>query len=281
MGWRGRVVFSSSGVVRARVQPSGWWGEAATSLYSVLFPSACRLCSAPLTNLARLPVCEACLAAMAPIAAAVCSVCGERLAERAAREGDGRCDLCRRVKMPYVRAAAWGSYEGGLRGLIQLLKYDRVRPAAEVLGRMLAEVAGGLSNLFGARAPLVAPVPLDRARLRQRGFNQSELIARAAVRCSQGLELQGKALERVRATLSQTGLTRHQRRENMRGAFAAPRPGLVAGRDVLLVDDVLTTGATVAECARVLRRAGAERVLVATVARALAPEAKPMERLSH
>jgi ComF family protein len=177
----------------------------------------------------------------------------------------------------FAKAAAYGSYEEGLRELIHLLKYEQVRPAANVLGRMLGETIAGLVPLFGEPLPLVIPVPLHASKLRQRGFNQSELIARAALKLPalrhRGLALNSSILARTRATESQTGLTRHQRRENMRGAFSVLHGELVSGRDALLVDDVFTTGTTVSECARVLRKAGATRVWVATVARVLRPEA--------
>jgi ComF family protein len=163
-----------------------------------------------------------------------------------------------------------------LRELIHLLKYDQVRPAANVLGRMLTEVIAGLESGFGEGSVVVVPVPLHTRKLRQRGFNQSQLIAQVALKLMQrggGLALDAKVLERVRETQSQIGLTRHQRRENMRGAFAVAKPNEVAGREVLLVDDVLTTGTTASECARILRRAGAAKVWVATVARTLKYEA--------
>jgi len=140
---------------------------------------------------------------------------------------------------------------------------------------MLAEAAAPLAVDFGDPPPVVIPVPLHASKLRQRGFNQSELIARAALKRGIGagtLPLTVSVLERSRPTESQTGLTRHQRRENVRGAFRVVRPDEIAGRDILLVDDVFTTGTTVSECARVLRRAGANSVWVATVARVLKPE---------
>src|SRR5262249_8180319 len=123
-----------------------------------------------------------------------------------------------------------------------------------------------------ASAFLVIPVPLYRAKKWERGFNQSELLVRSAMRHlnradASSFELHTGNLRRVRATASQTGLTRHQRRENVRGAFAALRPEAVSGRDVLLVDDVLTTGTTLNECARTLRRAGVRTVRAVTVAR--------------
>jgi len=121
---------------------------------------------------------------------------------------------------------------------------------------------------------LVVPVPLHSSKLRQRGFNQAELIARAALLNDEWrhLQLETKALVRYRETVSQAGLTRHQRRQNIRGAFRVRKPALVKDRNILLVDDVFTTGATVSECARVLLRAGAHSVQVATVARALKAE---------
>jgi len=290
---RGRIVFSSSTnpsrVTEARdAKPqerlfssmvSGVSGLAA-ALFATLFPADCRLCGSPLLNISRLPVCELCLADMRPISEAICAICGERMKGFAASYdecGETRCGLCRRLEPPFVRASAYGSYEGGLRELIHLLKYEGVRPAAGVLGRMLAAAVTDLRPSFDENGMLVVPVPLHRSKSRQRGFNQAEEIARKALKqipsdCH--LELAADVLQRQRETQSQIGLSRHQRRMNMRGAFAVKRPELVQGREVLVVDDVFTTGTTVSECARVLRRAGASRVFVATVARTLKVEAK-------
>jgi ComF family protein len=258
-------------------------GGAAESLFATLFPCDCRLCGSPLVKISRLPVCEECLDKMRPIAEGVCSLCGERLTGpygMVDEHGEARCGLCRRMEPVFAKAAAYGSYDGGLRDLLHLLKYEHVRPAANVLGRMLAEVIEGLVPLFGNPEPVVVPVPLHVSKARQRGFNQSELIARAALKLKPGeldLELSPAVLKRCRATQSQTGLTRHQRRENMRGAFVVAQPTEIAGCEVLLVDDVYTTGTTVSECARLLRRAGASRVWVATVARTLKAEVARME----
>ena len=244
----------------------------AAALFATLFPSDCRLCGNPLLNISRLPVCDECVAAIHPICEGVCAICGERLAAPyafAENSGEARCGLCRRLEPPFVKAAAYGSYEGGLRELIHLLKYDQVQPAASVLGRMLAEAIADLQPLFGDGPVLVVPVPLHARKLRQRGFNQAEVTARAALKQGslQGnLELASGVLERRRETQSQIGLSRHQRRENMRGAFAVTRREKIEGHEILVVDDVFTTGTTVSECARVLQRAGASKVFVATVA---------------
>jgi ComF family protein len=256
---------------------------AAESLFATFFPSDCRICNAPLLNISRLPVCENCLAAMHPISGALCSVCGERLDGPfmlGSDQEEARCELCRRAGPPYVRAMAYGSYDGGLREL----KYDKVRPAANVLGRMLAEVIAELEPAFAATAILVVPVPLHASRKRERGFNQSEVMARAAVKHSNlgdRLRLHSELLERKRITKSQIGLTRHQRRENLRGAFTVTNASEVAGREILLVDDVFTTGTTVSECARILRRAGASKVFVATAARTLKNDAAHVESSSE
>ena len=245
------------------------------SLFSVLFPSDCRICGEPLLNVSRLPVCPPCLDQIHAIRGAVCSVCGERvLSSFAEHDPDGwrRCPVCRRLERPFERAIAYGSYEGGLRELVYLLKFDGVRPAAGVLGRMLAESIAELSPAFEQATVLVIPVPLFQGKRHRRGFNQADLIAKAALKClaaSERLQLRTEILQRTRDTHSQIGLTSHQRRENLRGAFNVARAAEVTGREILLVDDVYTTGTTASECARVLVRAGAAKVWVATAARTL------------
>jgi len=192
-------------------------------------------------------------------------------------EVETRCLLCQRADPPFERAVAYGSYDGGLRDLIHLLKFQQVRPAADVLGRMLAETIGTLEQVMPlgtifSSTITVVPVPLHTRKQAQRGFNQAEMIARGALKQlsrPKRFDLCTGVLHRRRETGSQIGLTRHQRRENMRGAFAVSDPTRILNRNILLIDDVYTTGTTASECARVLRRAGAARVWVATVARTL------------
>lgn len=299
---RGRIAFSSNGNpiratgtgVVAHDNPwVSWAGGIAAGLFATLFPSDCRLCGTPLINISRLPVCEDCLGAMRPIAGGLCSICGERLVspfvfaggvESQSQSGEAHCGLCRRLEPPYIKATAYGSYDSGLRELIHLLKYNGVRPAANVLGRMLVEAIEDLQPLFGEAEVLVVPVPLHSKKLRQRGFNQSELITRAALKLKPAiarLQLNAALLARRRETKSQIGLSRHQRRENIRGAFVVTKPDEMNGREILIVDDVFTTGTTVSECARILRRAGAAKIYVATVARTLKTEAQYAIRRSE
>jgi ComF family protein len=122
--------------------------------------------------------------------------------------------------------------------------------------------------------PLLMPVPLHASRQRERGFNQAELLARG-LRGALGkrddgrsVRLETRALRRTRPTISQTGLSLRQRKENVRGVFSVTAPQGIAGRLVVLVDDVMTTGATVSECAGALKQAGAREVLALTLARA-------------
>jgi ComF family protein len=178
------------------------------------------------------------------------------------------CGACQEQRPQFARASAFGAYDGELRELIHLLKYEQVLPAAGVLGGMLADAIRKLE--VGTPVSMV-PVPLHSSKRRQRRFNQADLIARDALKklAQNDFEFAGKVLVRVKPTVSQIGLTRPQRRENMRGAFRVVHPNRVKGRSILLVDDVLTTGTTASECARVLRKAGAGQVWVATAARTL------------
>jgi ComF family protein len=159
-----------------------------------------------------------------------------------------------------------------MRSLLHLLKYEGWEPVARRLGALMAARIASIPGL--PQSMLVVPVPLFKSRRRERGFNQAELLARAATRAMRNLrpEWEGEfapgVLARQRATESQAGLSLHQRRRNLRGAFFVTDAIRVQGRDVLLIDDIYTTGATVRACSLALRRAGAAGVWVATVARA-------------
>jgi ComF family protein len=173
----------------------------------------------------------------------------------------------------FARAVAFGHYQGRMKDAIHAFKYGRLHPLAGRLGRMLARAIAQLAEDAPAEM-LVVPVPLHRAKHAQRGFNQARTLAENALEVLKKshpqwkLTLAPSALLRQRRTESQAGLTVRERRLNMRGAFAVSAPEPVRGKNILLVDDILTTGATARAAAQVLAKAGAASVWVATLARA-------------
>jgi len=168
---------------------------------------------------------------------------------------------------------SFAAYDGRLREAIHALKYGRLHPAAKKLGTMLAEAMARLMP-DAPQEMLVVPVPLHRTKHRQRGFNQARALALGAIERLRHthpdwkLRLAPSTLMRLRATETQAGLTPTQRRKNVRGAFKVSHPAVVRGQHVLLVDDILTTGATARAAAQSLIKAGAASVYVATLARA-------------
>lgn len=172
-------------------------------------------------------------------------------------DAEGRCALCRSGLRGFDAAYSFGAYEGVLRELIHLYKYGKVRTLARPLSGLLAQ-ALPRDEAFDA----AVPVPLYWRRRLQRGFNQAELLARGLSRRT-GIPVV-KALGRVRPTPTQAGLSNSARRQNVVKAFRARS---VPGQRILLIDDVMTTGATAASCALALKQAGARRVALLTVAR--------------
>jgi ComF family protein len=170
----------------------------------------------------------------------------------------GRCSMCRLGLTGFDTVYTFGSYEATLRGLIHLFKYNQVRPLAKPLGALLARAIPREH-----RFDVIVPMPLHWKKRWSRGYNQSELLAKEIAR-RWGLPVE-RIVRRTKATAPQAGLSNSKRRLNVRGAFAARQS--VKGLRVLLIDDVLTTGATASACARVLKRAGASHVAVAAVAR--------------
>ena len=209
----------------------------------------------------------------------LCRRCGEVLDMESVRfagqfPAEGLlCAPCRMAPPEFERAVAYAVYEDELREMVHLLKYERMRAMAKPLGSLLARAIEALEAEAG-RDLLVVAVPLFPAKKRQRGYNQAVLLADAALRELRKtrpdwkLQAAHTVIRRVKDTRSQFELTPSGRRRNLRGAFSVPDPAVLAGREVLLVDDIYTTGATARACAQVLRRAGASRVWVATASRA-------------
>jgi ComF family protein len=235
-----------------------------------------------LLRLSRSPVCDACWADLPRQTGWLCLCCGEALGAHAFADenrapGDYLCRPCRVAPPHFDRAVAYGLYRGTLRSLLHLLKYDGVEPIARHLGSLLADLV--LAQPALPRSLTVVPVPLYAGKRRERGFNQAALLAEAFTRAARArgwtARVETDLLIRKRATMSQAGLTRRQRRDNVRAAFAVPDAGLVKGKDILIIDDIYTTGATARATSMALGRAGASSVWVATVARAQRQETMP------
>jgi len=196
----------------------------------------------------------------------LCCVCGENIGMATFPGGylalpeESYCRFCRMAPPPFRKAVAHGVYEGTLRSLIHALKYERTFTVADGLGMQLADAISMLAPEAPQRM-LVVPVPLHASKRNSRGFNQSELLAKAALRTLRRthrewkLELGSDTLVRSRATESQFGLSTRQRRLNLSGVFSVPNPAGLVGRDVLLVDDIYTSGATARACSKALLRA--------------------------
>jgi len=244
----------------------GWDG-----LLDLVYPPHCLVCQEP----ARPILCDACAQRfVVPIPPPVCPVCG-RPQEPDPATGNPP-DPCRHCRENAPSEGGWGFdsaravaiYEGPLRHAIHCLKYGHVALLGEPLGAFFANqlVAEGLLRRDAVdTVDVVVPVPIHKERLRKRGFNQAALLA-GPVAEQLGVPFLPDAAVRARRTPPQVGLSPDARRTNLVGAFVVPDAAPVSGQRVLLVDDVFTTGATVSACARALKKAGAVRVDVATLA---------------
>ncbi len=235
----------------------------------LIFPRRCLLCGAFLSSLEESPgrgagrdICPECLKEFIPLKPAYCLRCGRPFKTRIASVHT--CAHCLKKPPVYDRARSAGLYRDALRKAVHGFKYNGRTEMSRPLAAFMSE------NLeppfYPAEADLILPVPLHRRRVRQRGFNQSLLLAGRLFAFQRGL-IRHDLLLRSRWTEPQVSLKGRERLENVRRAFALADPGALRGRRVLIVDDVYTTGATANECARVLKQAGASQVLVLTLAR--------------
>ncbi len=232
-----------------------------SSLVDLLLPSTCPLCSTRLGSGHHDTFCPDCLSGITPLPEARCPLCALPFITE---QGSAHlCGECLRKRPPFSRVTAVGIYDGALRSAIHRFKYqgaiDLDQPLADLLRQSL-EVAPDFNP-----PDLIIPVPLHASRLRERTYNQSLLLARKLGR-PWGVPVPTRRLLRIRPSETQQGLSASARHHNLKGAFALSDP--LQGERVLLIDDVMTTGATVHECARALRAGGASEVSVAVLARA-------------
>jgi ComF family protein len=203
-----------------------------------------------------------------PLREPLCSKCGRPIVSTAVMEGifSPLCHLCRTGVYDFDEARSFGAYTPRMSRAILLLKYGHVTPLGSWFAQLLAYSVR--KQLADFNADAVVPVPLDRARYRERGYNQAELIAKPLAGIL-GIPFRSYLLVRTRPRPNRLRLTRRERWETVRGAYAPCERAPVDNLQVLLVDDVFTTGATLDACSRALRGAGAARVVGLTVARAL------------
>ena len=223
---------------------------------TLLYPPRCLVCRA----LGERGLCAACTAQITPIAPPRCRTCGHPF------RGQSDCVNCAVRRPAFTHCRSLGLYDGVLRDAIHQFKYrDRPQMAAP-LGVLLAAYARSqAADLNRLQFDALLPMPMHPIRRRLRGYNQSERLAQI-VGAELSLPLLSDALTRTRPTRPQVGLAGEDRRRNLLGAFAVRRPEAVQGKTVLLIDDVMTTGSSLHECALVLKASGAKAVYALTLA---------------
>jgi ComF family protein len=247
----------SPGAAASSVTAASW----ITAALDLVFPALCPACGATLGIGRRDPLCGTCWTGIERIRHPRCVRCGAAPFDADAELAPVTCLPCHEVPPAFDYARSAAQYRGPLREAVHAFKFRGKRPLAGVLGDLLVEQCG---TSVAAEVTALVPVPLPRDRARERGYNQAELLA-ARVGARLDIPVKPRWLRRVKPTVPQSDLAAAERRANVRGAFGASRA--VAGQHVVIIDDVFTTGATVEECARALRAAGAVRVGVLTVAR--------------
>lgn len=225
-------------------------------LVSLFFPPHCYLCREEVEQLNA--ICDNCRNNLPRISGPICTVCGQPLSDQSV----DLCHSCGIRRHHFDRVRTLGIYRDGWQRLIQGLKFEGEKAIAKELSALMADYLKH-EDPFGI-VDTFSYVPLDRRRHRQRGFNQSQLLANR-LSCAFAVPVED-GLRKIRATQPQTGLSHQLRRENLRNAFTCI-PSTANGRTTILIDDVYTTGTTVEECAQALKKAGYERVFVLTVAR--------------
>ena len=247
--------------------PASRISQACDGILNLIFPDRCFLCTAPVARLRDCSVCGDCWgkAVSLRLKPPWCPSCGLPFQTPLTDEGH-LCGACSVQTPPFSGARSFGYYAAQLSRLVQGFKFERRRNLAKPLASLLASAY--LETWRREEFELVVPVPLHPRRRRERGFNQAALLA-AALQEQLMLPCSESPLSRVRDTLPQVGLSDAERQRNLRSAFRCDRPALVRDRRILLVDDVMTTGATVASASDALLTAGARSVSVLTVARAV------------
>lgn len=240
---------------------------------NILFPSLCRWCGIPVTSDSEVTCfCSHCWRDIKWFKGPFCPSCGlpytffHSKVPQSSASGHP-CGSCFKNPPPFDRAIAGGPYEGPLREAVRLFKYEKKLHVGRKLTERVVKLPH-ISSFFSDSSRYIIPIPLHGRRLREREYNQSAIIG-SILRDLAGMPFLLNVLDRCRYTIPQVGLSLRKREENVTGAFTVNNRSLIDGKRILLVDDVYTTGATLKECARILKRYGAARIEVFTIARAV------------
>ena len=238
-------------------------------LISLLLAADCGVCQHPLEPSNITFVCIDCWSKIEWLKAPYCSKCSRPLPSTFKSIPTFLCPECRRQNVYFNRAFIPTLYEGVMKKVIHLLKYNKKTGVMRTLEKIMRSYFNCLNSSFPS-LDLVVPIPLHRKKLRERGFNQAELIAKVAAKHLQVRLTKGN-LKRTKATITQTSLDRKERKRNLREAFTVKNRDEFQAKNVLLVDDVYTTGTTIKEAAKVLKEARVKDVYVFALARAPQP----------
>jgi competence protein ComFC len=207
--------------------------------------------------------CDACLAEVEQLGGRLCNKCGYPVFDK-----NSLCEECR-ISIPlYTQMRSWATFSGSIKEAVHALKYKRNL----ALGRLLALPLLDIVNISGWQIDLVVPIPLSRSRLRFRGYNQAALISHPLADLL-GVQHSNNTVKRIKETSTQTEMDVNKRFMNLLDAFYV-NPATLKKRNILIIDDVITTGATMQNCAKALQNAGAENIYCLSVARAILRHAK-------
>jgi len=249
-----------------RRKPASWIAVLTGSVASVLFPGCCPLCDQLLVDARRVPICDECLGSFPAVLPRRCEICGQPGAfDPEFPKETAYCKDCERHRFAFELARSYGLYEDELVRAILLLKHERMEPLGKWLARQLATVVEREKNRMAV--DVLIPVPLHAQRARERGFSQVDVFGRPLAGLL-SLPYKPVLLVRPRPRPEKHLLRNEERWEAVRGAFAMRKGSRVDNLRILLLDDVMTTGATLDACSRALREAGAKSVVGLTIARA-------------
>ena len=238
--------------------------ETLRDITDVIFPPRCLGCAEILPHLNLRTFCASCRGKIRFINASHCPICGMAFFDSPAP--NHLCGNCLEKEPFFSLARAVASYETLILDAIHQFKYGRDISTGAALASFMAEF--DFPDFDFTDYSIIIPVPLHIGRLRERGFNQSLILAKAIGK-KYGIPVNFSLLKRSKSTLTQTGLDKTQREKNMRGAFTVSDNAKAKGKNIILFDDVYTTGATINQCAKILIKAGAGKVAVLTLARVL------------